>query len=132
MDATTQKADISPLKAARKARKLTQLKVAELIGVTSSSVTQWETGKTVPTDENLLRLAEVYGLTVEEIAAMLPAGDAAVFRVVADRVPDGFDKAAALPLPIQEHLAILSDLAQEDLEMVLRLAKRLHQPKTRR
>lgn len=51
-----------PLRAARKARNLTIQQVADLIGVSYPAVQQWETGKTVPTTENLMKLGGILGL----------------------------------------------------------------------
>ena len=48
------------LKAARKACKLTQSQVAEILGIDRSAYTYYETGKTSPSFANLLRLASVF------------------------------------------------------------------------
>ena len=48
------------LKAARKACKLTQSQVAEILGIDRSAYTYYETGKTTPSFANLLRLASVF------------------------------------------------------------------------
>ena len=44
---------------------MTQKYVALSIGVSYPSVSQWETGVNTPTIENLIRLADLYGATVD-------------------------------------------------------------------
>lgn len=44
---------------------LSQEKVAELVGVSRQAVTKWETGQSSPSTENLFRLAEIFGITVD-------------------------------------------------------------------
>ena len=48
------------LKAARKACKLTQNQVAEVLGIDRSAYSYYESGKTSPSLVNLLRLASVF------------------------------------------------------------------------
>ena len=72
------------LKAARKACKLTQSQVAEILGIDRSAYTYYETGKTSPSLSNLLRLASVFKVEVawllgenrtEEDSHLLSSGD---------------------------------------------------------
>ena len=53
------------IRACRQAAGLSQEKVAELVGVSRQAVTKWESGQSAPSTENLLRLAEVLGTTVD-------------------------------------------------------------------
>ena len=54
----------------RKERDLTQLQLAEYIGVTQTAVAAWESGKReVPKGNNLLKLAEALGFEAEELMA---------------------------------------------------------------
>ena len=45
----------------------TQAELAEKIGVTQSTVAQWEKGKTLPTGSKLTKVADVLGITVDEL-----------------------------------------------------------------
>lgn len=45
----------------------TQAELAEKIGVTQSTVAQWEKGKTLPTGSKLAKVADVLGITVDEL-----------------------------------------------------------------
>ena len=60
------------IKTCRKNAKLSQEKVAELVGVSRQAVTKWEADQTAPNTENLFKLAEVFGTTVD---MMLSEGD---------------------------------------------------------
>ena len=52
----------------RKERDLTQLQVAEYVGVSQTAVAAWETGKReMPKGDNLLKLAEALGFDAEEL-----------------------------------------------------------------
>ena len=60
---------------------LSQEELAERIFVSRQTISNWETGKTYPDVESLLRLSELFGTSVDELVK----GDAAVMeRTVAD------------------------------------------------
>lgn len=52
---------------AREKAGLTQEKVAKALGIDQSAVSQWETGKTAPRAGLLVKLADMYGCTVDEL-----------------------------------------------------------------
>lgn len=51
----------------RKAKGYSQAQVAMKLGISQGAVSQWEHGVTVPAAEQLLSLADIYGITVDEI-----------------------------------------------------------------
>ena len=55
------------LVSARKNAGLTQMQVAKALGLTDAAVTQWEKGRTKPRIKHLIQLAELYGVTVDEL-----------------------------------------------------------------
>ena len=55
------------LKAYRTNCKMTQEFVAESLGVSRQAVSKWENGTSDPSTSNLLALAKLYGVSVEEI-----------------------------------------------------------------
>ena len=55
------------LKSHRTRCKMTQEFVAETIGVSRQAVSKWEKGDSDPSTSNLLALAKLYGISVEEI-----------------------------------------------------------------
>lgn len=55
------------LKTLRKISKYTQEEVADKIGVSRQAVAKWENGETVPDINNCLALAELYGVTLDDL-----------------------------------------------------------------
>lgn len=53
------------IKACRQAAGMSQEKVAELVGVSRQAVTKWEANQSAPNTENLFKLAEILGTTVD-------------------------------------------------------------------
>ena len=51
----------------RKKNGLTQVQVAEKLGILQSSYCNWERGKTYPTFENLLHLVDIFGMSLAEL-----------------------------------------------------------------
>ena len=51
----------------RKEKKLTQMQLAEKLGITDRAVSKWETGKTMPASSIMLELCEILGITVNEL-----------------------------------------------------------------
>lgn len=52
------------IKECRQKSGLSQEKVAELVGVSRQAVTKWEVNQSAPNTENLFKLAEIFGTTV--------------------------------------------------------------------
>lgn len=55
------------LAARRKAADLTQEALGERLSLSNKTISRWETGVFLPDSETLLRLAEFYGVTVDEL-----------------------------------------------------------------
>lgn len=53
------------IKTCRKSVGMSQEKVAELVGVSRQAVTKWEVNQSAPNTENLFKLAEIFGTTVD-------------------------------------------------------------------
>jgi len=51
----------------RKDNMLSQEKVAELVGVSRQAVSKWETGLTNPDTENLIKLGEIFSISINEL-----------------------------------------------------------------
>lgn len=69
------------IKECRTKARLSQEKVAELVGVSRQAVTKWEADQSAPNTENLFKLAEVLGTTVD---FLIPSEDDG--RSVAEQV----------------------------------------------
>ena len=57
------------IKACRQSAGMSQEKVAELVGVSRQAVTKWEVNRSAPNTENLFKLAEIFGTTVDMLLA---------------------------------------------------------------
>ena len=53
------------IKECRKAAGMSQKYVSMTLGLAGPSISNWESGKTKPTNENLVRLASLFGVTVD-------------------------------------------------------------------
>ena len=53
------------LSSLRKARKLTQLELAEKLNYSDKAVSKWEQGATTPDIETLKQLCDFYGVTLD-------------------------------------------------------------------
>lgn len=70
------------IKEFRQGKKMSQEKVAELVGVSRQAVTKWEADQTAPSTENLFKLADIFGTTVD----MLIASDERTTQSTAEQV----------------------------------------------
>ena len=55
------------LRSLRRAADITQEQLANELGVHPMTISNWETGKTVPPGDLLMRLAAMYGVRAEDI-----------------------------------------------------------------
>lgn len=51
----------------RKQNKYSQEKIAELLGISRQAVTKWESNQSAPNTDNLLKLASIYGISLDEL-----------------------------------------------------------------
>lgn len=70
------------LKNYRVTQQMSQEEVATKILVTRTSISNWETGKTVPDSLNLLKLSTLYGCSVDELLKKERAGMKKNFRTM--------------------------------------------------
>ena len=55
------------IKALRMQKGITQTELANAVCVTTQAVSKWEKGKTLPDIENLPRIAEFFGITIDDL-----------------------------------------------------------------
>ena len=106
--------------ALRKERGMTQLELAERMGVTDKAVSKWERDLSLPDTASLPKLAETLGVTVDELMLGKPAGPAA------EAAPAPSEAARLVPLILQGvalamgvAVTVLSALHQLDAEASL-------------
>lgn len=56
------------IKHQRKMNNLSQEKVGELVGVSRQAVTRWETNQSAPSTDNLIKLAGIFKISLEQLA----------------------------------------------------------------
>ncbi len=86
------------LRSIRKARGLTLDDVAQACGVSSQSVSRWETGQTYVSDERFAQLAALYECTVEELKAYVSEDIIDAYLKDKLHLSQGFDKVINRPL----------------------------------
>lgn len=93
------------LKAARKAKGMTQTAVAEYIGLAQSSYSAWESGKTKIDDASLSKLAELFEVSIDYLLGRVGSPDKKRVRIpVLGRV------AAGIPIEAIEEIIDWEDL----------------------
>ncbi len=60
---------VMDLKQLRKNKKITQFRLASVIGVNQSAVAMWERGASIPQTKDLTKIAKALGVTVDELLA---------------------------------------------------------------
>ena len=55
------------LKEIREEKQLTQKQLANQLGVKQNSISQWETGRSYPSVEILIKLSDLFGCTIDEL-----------------------------------------------------------------
>ena len=68
------------LKELRTTRKLTQNRLAKLLNVKPRVYSRWETGDAIPHFDTIVRLADILGVTLDEMAGRSDAPPQAVIR----------------------------------------------------
>ena len=56
------------IKKLREAAGMTQAELAARLQLSTPSVTKWELGRANPTYDNLIQLAEIFGVSMDEVA----------------------------------------------------------------
>ena len=56
------------IKQLREAAGMTQAELAAKMRLTTPSITKWERGRANPTYDNLIQLAEIFGVSLDEVA----------------------------------------------------------------
>ncbi len=69
----------------RRKREVTRKEVAQGVGVTLGKYDKWETGKVLPKAGDVDRLAEYYGISIDDMLEITPEESAAINRqIIAD------------------------------------------------
>ena len=105
---------------ARRQSGLSQKEVAEVLDVSRQAVSRWETGAAAPSTENLVELARLFGVSLDELVnGPAPASDAAA-EAPRRKLQWGWITAAALALILAAVIAAwaLHDGGERDSEII--------------
>lgn len=80
------------LKAARKAKGMTQAEVAKVIGITQNGYSYWENGKAKIDKDQLIKLAEIFEVTTDYLLGVSPKESVGI------KIPVLGDVAAGIPI----------------------------------
>lgn len=125
--------DPSRVRAARKAGGFTQASAAAALGVHEITVNRWENGKLAPPGEMLLRMAQLYAVTVEQLVGQKAAANDGERGMVPRETSQSAKRmsrlARNLPLAVREYLAELrlrltkGGAAEEEIEEAMDLLR---------
>lgn len=96
------------LRTLRSSRKLTQARVAELLGVSPRVYTRWENGDAVPLFATVVKIADILNVTLDELAGRqeLAASEARIKNPELHRL---YKKVDLLPDEDQKALLVVLD-----------------------
>lgn len=81
------------LRQLRKARQLTQKRVAELLGISPRVYTRWENGDATPLFGTVVKLADILDVTLDELAGRKETnGEASIHKAELHRLYEEFDQ----------------------------------------
>lgn len=81
------------IRALRKSKAMTQKELADALGVTKTTVSNWETGLVDPTGKALSLLADYFGVTTDYITGLNQETDIVIDRVsLIDKIMEADDK----------------------------------------
>ena len=61
------------LRIRRKSAQLTQAQVAKILGISLSSYTAYERGRSYPTVPNLMKILQLFGVSIEDLLRDVPS-----------------------------------------------------------
>ncbi len=99
------------IKALRVSEKMTQGKLAELLGVSPSTVGMYEQGRRRPDSNMLIKLCEVFSVTADSLLGVSesPRDAVDIIREMSDRIrSDGSVMLCGAPMSVEDREALLN------------------------
>lgn len=96
----------------RKKSHLTQSQLADILGVTQTSVSQWESGRNFPDIKTARRMADFFDTTLDQIMSHSSSGGAGLRRrehVYSDKVDGGLALQDVVELEVKRKIMMLLD-----------------------
>ena len=95
------------LRELREQRKITQTRLAELVGVSPRVYNRWENGDATPHWESIVKIADVLGVSLDTLAGRIEAHDETVIHN--HKLHELYKKVDQLPDEDQQALIVLLD-----------------------
>ena len=102
----------------RKNRGLTQVEFSKQLHVTQSAVSHWESGRSLPDTVQLFRIAEFFGVSVEELSNMKQESP---IQAEPPRPVQATEKVPANDPYYQQVMAKAKEMNVEELKRLLRI-----------
>ena len=103
--------------ALRKEKEMTQLELAEKMGVTDKAVSKWERDLSFPDVSSIPKLAEILGVTVDELMQVKAESKEEPLKKKIDEIVDVAFKGVALAMGIA--VVVLSIMKQIEMESAI-------------
>ena len=103
--------------ALRKEKGMTQLELAEKMGVTDKAVSKWERDLSFPDVSSIPKLAEILGVTVDELMQVKAESKEEPLKKKIDEIVDVAFKGVALAMGIS--VVVLSIMKQIEMESAI-------------
>lgn len=88
------------LRELRQAHGYSQEELAEKILVTRQAISKWERGDALPDTENLIALAEIYGVSIDELVGHTPAASGGEAHEDGGEENEATENASVIPMKI--------------------------------
>ena len=104
----------------RKRNGLTQIEFAKKLHVTQSAVSHWESGRTMPDTTQLFNIAQLFGMTVDELSS--GSHDAVPNEIKSNAPQSQAQEKAPADDPLTEQIMAKARLmTEEELRQLLRI-----------
>ena len=88
----------------RKAKKLSQEELAGQLFVSRQTISQWEKDQTLPSIDNLIRLKEIFGISLDELLTDTPAPAEQSARLLEAETPPSEETPSPAEEPCERHV----------------------------
>ena len=120
------------IKALRRQKQLTQEDLAMMVGVSRTTIYQWESGKYYPEGQNLIKLAQVLGVTVDSLLPKAPelsdgaSGENTENKIPLWRAEQELSKEAGVTVNLKASMDVFKkELDTKDIEKIKEMIKAL-------
>ena len=104
------------LKELRKGKKISQIRLAEMLGVSQATITFWETGKRDPDVSMLMKIADIFGVSTDYLLGRVPME----IKVIKENAPPPSEDEYEIVIEPGDPVPSADDLERRIAEIVQR------------